>query len=77
MMKPAFRSKLAEILSIAPDEITEATILGADEWDSVQVLDLLATMDESYGVTLSTGVIGASKTVGELQTRMRAAGADL
>jgi acyl carrier protein len=76
MMEGRFAAKLAEILGVPPEQITNETELGAAEWDSVVVLDLLASMDEAYGVTIGTGLIAASRTVGELRSRMRAAGAD-
>lgn len=77
MMHPRFSSKLAQILEISPEALTDATVLGAVEWDSIGVLDLIAAMDEAYGVSISTGAIYSASTLGDLRTLMRAAGAEV
>jgi acyl carrier protein len=68
-----FESKLAEILNTTdPGDGLEIT---PEEWDSVIVLDLIAAIDESYGVTIATNDLNQCRTVGDLRARIRSAAA--
>lgn len=44
-------------------------------WDSVDVLDLIAAIDESYDVTVPIEQLNACKTIGELRQLIRTAAA--
>jgi acyl carrier protein len=46
-----------------------------DEWDSVDVLDLIAVIDETYNVTVPLEKLNACRTVGELRALIRSTAA--
>ena len=51
----------------------EAAIAPAN-WDSVDVLDLIAAIDESYDVTVPVEKLNSCRTVGELRQLIRTEG---
>lgn len=68
-----FLAKLAEISKTPPDALNDETLIVPEGWDSVEVLDLIAAIDESYGVTVATNALNQCTTVGELRALIRAA----
>ena len=64
----AFATKLAEI--VQQPELRDDTPIAPAEWDSVVVLDLIAAIDESYGVTIPIDDLNACRTVGDLRGRI-------
>jgi acyl carrier protein len=66
-----FETKLAEILGI--EDVGDDTGIVPEEWDSVVVLDLIAAIDESYGVTVATNDLNQCRTAGDLRARIRSA----
>jgi acyl carrier protein len=69
----AFETKLASLAKVEPDALTDATPVEPEQWDSVDVLDLIAAIDEVYGVTVSNKELNRCKTVGELRALIAAA----
>ncbi|MDQ3283483.1 MAG: acyl carrier protein [Acidobacteriota bacterium] len=75
--------KIESILDEAPfltklGDLTQGRLADDDAidpqtWDSVDVLDLIAAIDESYGVTLPLERLNACRTVGELRQLIRSA----
>jgi acyl carrier protein len=59
--------KLAEILEV--EQVQPGDVLRQFEnWDSLTVLSILATLDASYGVNLTAGELRGIQTAGELVT---------
>ena len=64
-----FLTKLAEILEV--DEVKSADVLqNFENWDSLTSLSLLATLDATYGVNLSTDDLREMVTVGDLVSKV-------
>lgn len=66
---------LGPILQKAEGELSDATEIVPAEWDSVQLLDLIAAIDESYGVTVPTESVNQSRTIGALRALIAEAAA--
>jgi acyl carrier protein len=66
MSEDAFRAALAGLAGVPPDALTDVTEIVPANWDSVAVLDLIAAIDEAYGVTVDLGDVQRCKTAGEL-----------
>lgn len=58
---------------MSPDLMTDESAIQPETWDSVDVLDLIALIDELYGVTVPMTDLNRSKTVGELRNLIRSA----
>ena len=71
MTAEAFESKLAEI--IQQQDVPDSAEIAPADWDSVVVLDLIAAIDDSYGVTIPVNDLNACRTAGELRARIRSA----
>ncbi|MEO8378965.1 MAG: acyl carrier protein [Acidobacteriota bacterium] len=69
----SFVAKLAQLGKIEPAGLTDTTEITPADWDSVDVLDLIAAIDESFGVTVATSSLNECRTVGELRTLIHAA----
>jgi len=66
---PNFLNKLAEILEV--DEVKREDVLEEFEnWDSLTVLSIVATLDANYGLNLTSGDLKKVKTVGELADKI-------
>ncbi|HEX8173200.1 MAG TPA: acyl carrier protein [Thermoanaerobaculia bacterium] len=76
-MKDVLARKLADVAGVAPADLRDDTVLAASDWDSVVVLDVIAAMDEAYDVRLSTATIWNCRTLGDLKSALRSAGADV
>jgi acyl carrier protein len=68
-----FLAKLAELAHVAPDALADDLAITPAEWDSVDLLDLIAGIDDAYGVTVDTKEINACRTIGELRGLVSAA----
>lgn len=75
MDETPFLNKLADVTHVPAGEITNETALKPSEWDSVDVLDLIAAIDEVYGTTVPAKSLAACTTVGELRGLIRSAAA--
>jgi acyl carrier protein len=65
--------KLAAIVKINPDELTDASEIDLAGWDSVEVLELIAAIDEAYGVTIPLASMNKCRNAGELRTLIEGA----
>jgi acyl carrier protein len=76
MSDDAFVTKLASMARIDPQALTDDAPIVPEQWDSVDVLDLIAAIDDAYGVTVAMKELNRCKTVGELRALIaRAKGA--
>ncbi len=66
-----FLNKLGALTEGAVDD---ATAIDPRNWDSVDVLDLIAAIDESYDVTVPVDQLNSCRTVGELRQLIRTNG---
>jgi acyl carrier protein len=73
MNEEKFLAKVAGLANVAPDEIADDTPITPAEWDSVDVLDLISIIDESFGITVPLDKVNATHTVGELRALVREA----
>ena len=73
MNEEAFLNKLAELAKVAPEALSDDTPIAPAEWDSVELLDLIAAIDDAYGVTVDTKQITATHTVREFRDLIAAA----
>jgi len=51
----------------------DGAAIDPESWDSVDVLDLIAAIDESFSVTVPVDKLNACRTVGELRALIRSA----
>ena len=66
MKDQQFLMKIAQIGGIS-GPVTDDSPIAPSEWDSVEVLDLIAAIDDAYGVTVPIASIKSCRTVGELR----------
>lgn len=71
MSEEKFLAKLAELARVPAAELTDETAIAPQEWDSVDLLDLIAVIDESFGTTVPLESVNAARTVGELRALVR------
>ena len=67
MSEEKFVAKLAELAKVPAGELSDETPITPAEWDSVEVLDLISVIDESFGITVPLDKVNATHTVGELR----------
>lgn len=75
MNEQPFLNKLSDITQTPAAQLNDATAITPAEWDSVDLLDLIAAIDDSFGVTVEVNAIKQCKTVGELRQLVDAAAA--
>jgi acyl carrier protein len=68
-----FLAKLSELARVAPGALTDDVALQPGDWDSVDLLDLIAAIDDAYNVTVDIKDITACRTAGELRGLVAAA----
>ena len=67
MSEEPFINNLASMAQVDPAALNDATPIEPEGWDSVDVLDLIAAIDEVFGVTLATKEMNRCRSVGELR----------
>lgn len=73
----SFEKKLSELSRIPAGEMGDDSPIEPQVWDSVEVLELIAAIDEGWGVTVPTADLNRCKTIGELRALIgRAAAAE-
>jgi acyl carrier protein len=72
MSSDAFSQKISDLTH---GQVDANAAIDPESWDSVDVLDLLAAIDEVYSVTIPLEQLNACRTVGELRELIRAAAA--
>jgi acyl carrier protein len=74
----SLRDILADILEIAPDEVTPATGVGTiDSWDSFRHLQAILAIEGEYGVQFDPQRIADLTTVALIQSELEAKGVTL
>jgi acyl carrier protein len=73
MSEEKLLAKIAELAKVSPEELRDDTPITPAEWDSVEVLDLITVIDESFGKTVPLDQVNATRTVGELRALVRSA----
>jgi acyl carrier protein len=68
-----FFAKLSELARVSPAALSDDVAIQPADWDSVDLLDLIAAIDDAYGVTVDLKAITACRTVGELRGLVAAA----
>ena len=66
MDKKVFFEKLADAFDVNKDEINEAFVLDGDTLDSMVVLDIIAAIDEQFGVTVPIEKLKICTSIGAL-----------
>jgi acyl carrier protein len=67
MSDSAFLELLARVGGVSREEMTDSTPVDPQQWDSIVLLDMIAAIDESFGVTVPTASLQECRTVGELR----------
>lgn len=75
MNESAFLSKLADITGVPAELLNDSTEIHPNEWESIDVLDIIAAIDESYGTTVPVQALTACRSAGELRNLIRGAAA--
>jgi acyl carrier protein len=66
-MKEQFLNQVKETLEITDREINfEDNFKEYDEWDSLNLLSIIAMIDEEYGVTIDSNTMSKITTIEEL-----------
>jgi acyl carrier protein len=66
-MKEQFLNQVKETLEITDREINfEDNFKEYDEWDSLNLLSIIAMIDEEYGVTIDSNTMSKISTIEEL-----------
>lgn len=65
---------LNKLRAMSGGQTGDAAAIEPANWDSVDVLDLIAAIDESYNVTVPVDELNSCRTVGELRQLIRTAG---
>ena len=73
MSEEKLLAKISELAKVPPEELTDDTPITPTEWDSVEVLDLITVIDESFGKTVPLDQVNATRTVGELRALVKSA----
>lgn len=74
MSEVRFRNKVAALAGVAAAELSDATSIDVSEWDSVEVLELISLIDESFDVTVPGNELNSCRSFGELRRLIDAAG---
>jgi hypothetical protein len=73
MEREAFLARVAEIMSVSPAEFVRDGGPLPPELDSVIVLDIMALVDEAFGVTLSPEELGRAGSAAAIFETVHAA----
>ena len=67
-----FRQKVADLNRIALVDLDDTTAVDPENWDSLEVLEVIALIDEAFGVTVPTVELYRCSTFGDLHRLIRA-----
>ena len=69
------RDVFSEVLGLPPERLSDATSPETtSEWDSLAAMNLVAALEETFGVELTTTEIMRMRTVGIVREVLRAKG---
>lgn len=72
----AMENLLSEVLQIPASKITEDLAMkDVDAWDSLKHMELIVSLEQSFGIELSFDDIVAMQSVGEIKRVLRERGA--
>lgn len=72
----AVENLLADVLQIPPSTVTEdLTMKEVDAWDSLKHMELVVSLEQTFGIELSFEDIVAMQSVGEIKRVLRGKGA--
>lgn len=72
----AVENLLSEVLQIPASKITEDLAMkDVDAWDSLKHMELIVSLEQSFGIELSFDDIVAMQSVGEIKRVLRERGA--
>lgn len=72
----AVENLLSEVLQIPASKITEEmSMKDVDAWDSLKHMELIVSLEQSFGIDLSFDDIVAMQSVGEIKRVLRERGA--
>lgn len=71
MNEEGFLQKIADFVKVSRESLDDSTPIDPQTWDSIELIDLIAAIDEEYGVTVPVKEINACTNVGELRQRIR------
>jgi acyl carrier protein len=75
MAADRLKGVFAEVLGLPPDQVSDATSPDTtSEWDSLAAMNLVAALEETFGVELSTTEIMRMRSVGIVREVLRAKG---
>lgn len=60
-------SAVADALGTGPEELSEATELNDDNWDSLAHMAAISAFDERFGITVPAKELTGVRSVGELK----------
>jgi acyl carrier protein len=66
MDRETFMSAMADALGVESGDLSEATELNDNNWDSLAHLAAISAIDEKFGVTVPAKELTGVRTVGEL-----------
>ena len=74
-MSNRIEKAFSEVLGVPAEKIDDATSPeNTPEWDSLQAMNLVAALEEAFGIRLSTREIISMRTVGLVRKVLRAKG---
>ena len=66
-----FRQTVAAILGLRPDEITDGLKPEAvDTWDSLNHINLMAALEQEFGIVFNAAKLGEVHSIGELRAAL-------
>jgi acyl carrier protein len=75
MAADRLRDVFSEVLGLPPDRVSDSTSPETtSEWDSLAAMNLVAALEETFGVELSTTEIMRMRSVGIAREVLRAKG---
>lgn len=64
---------LSKLRELTHGEVDDDTAISPEDWDSVDLLDLIAAIDAAHDVTIPVEQLTSCRSVGELRGRIRSA----
>jgi acyl carrier protein len=75
-MATTFEQLVGDVLRISPDKIVDSlTMKDAESWDSLKHMDLIASLEKTYGLEFTFDEIIAMTRVGAIRDTLRQKGA--
>ena len=73
-----FRRTVAAILGVRPDQVIDTLAPDAiDTWDSLNHINLMAALEQEFGIVFNAAKLGEVHSIGELRAALVAQGVAL